>query len=275
MIGIIRAAVPVLDFDLMARDYRPGDRSRREDDRYLFLEALLSARDQLYISWVGRSIRENAECPPSVLVAQLLDHIDAMYSGERLSRQLLQEHPLQPFSARYFLEDPVSSGLFTYAEEWRNAHCLTTQQAKSGDRLPPWLPEDPLDFTQLIRFLKVPAEGFFRQRMRVVLDREEDAREDQEPFRVDGLAAWQLKDELIREEVQQIERSRSLEQDLESHLDRFHRQGDLGYGPVVSRSREALQSGLSEMHQQYQSICARYPETSPDSPFISTMPLGR
>ena len=38
---------PPLDFDLMGSDYRPGDRSRREDDRYLFLEALLSARDQL------------------------------------------------------------------------------------------------------------------------------------------------------------------------------------------------------------------------------------
>lgn len=35
---------PPMDFDLMAGDYRPGDRSRREDDRYLFLEALLSAR---------------------------------------------------------------------------------------------------------------------------------------------------------------------------------------------------------------------------------------
>ncbi|MDX1392258.1 MAG: exodeoxyribonuclease V subunit gamma, partial [Rheinheimera sp.] len=40
------------DFDLMAHDYRPGDRSRRDDDRYLFLEALLSARDALYLSWV-------------------------------------------------------------------------------------------------------------------------------------------------------------------------------------------------------------------------------
>lgn len=38
----------------MRNDYRPGDRSRREDDRYLLLEALLSAREQLYVSWVGR-----------------------------------------------------------------------------------------------------------------------------------------------------------------------------------------------------------------------------
>jgi exodeoxyribonuclease V gamma subunit len=54
----------------MGSDYRPGDRSRREDDRYLLLEALLSARDQLYISWVGRSIRDNSERPASVLIGQ-------------------------------------------------------------------------------------------------------------------------------------------------------------------------------------------------------------
>ena len=66
-----------MDFDLMGHDYRPGDRSRREDDRYLFLEALLSARERLHISWVGRSIRDNTERPPSVLVAQLRDHLAA------------------------------------------------------------------------------------------------------------------------------------------------------------------------------------------------------
>ena len=37
---------PAIDFDLMPSRYRPGDRSRRDDDRYLFLEALLSAREK-------------------------------------------------------------------------------------------------------------------------------------------------------------------------------------------------------------------------------------
>ena len=54
------------DFDLMAQPghARPGDRSRREDDRYLFLEALASARDTLYVSWVGRNVRDNSVLPP-------------------------------------------------------------------------------------------------------------------------------------------------------------------------------------------------------------------
>ena len=83
------AAAPPLDFDLMGSDYRPGDRSRREDDRYLLLEALLSAREQLYISWVGRSIRDNSERPASVLIGQLRDHLA---SGWRLADDSDADH---------------------------------------------------------------------------------------------------------------------------------------------------------------------------------------
>ncbi|TVP61067.1 MAG: exodeoxyribonuclease V subunit gamma, partial [Halomonadaceae bacterium] len=99
---------PPLDFDLMARDYRPGDRSRREDDRYLFLEALLSAREQLYISWVGRSVRDNSVRPPSVLVGQLRDHINSGWTLQSVTKEqtpadaLTTQHPLQPFSSAYF-----------------------------------------------------------------------------------------------------------------------------------------------------------------------------
>src|SRR5690606_17088574 len=98
---------PPVDFDLMAQDYRPGDRSRREDDRYLFLEAMLSAREQLYISWVGRSIRDDSPRPPSVLVGQLQDHLDSLWQvpGEQattVTDALTTCHPLQPFSRDYF-----------------------------------------------------------------------------------------------------------------------------------------------------------------------------
>jgi len=98
-----------LDFDLMGRDYRPGDRSRREDDRYLFLEALLSAREHLHISWVGHSINDNSERPASVLVAQLRDHLKSGWRlsgyeshGEKAGAALLDAltttHRLQPFN---------------------------------------------------------------------------------------------------------------------------------------------------------------------------------
>ncbi len=50
---------PPLAFDLIARRPRPGDRSRRDDDRYLFLEALLAARRRFYVSFVGQDIQDN------------------------------------------------------------------------------------------------------------------------------------------------------------------------------------------------------------------------
>ena len=65
------------EFDLMARDPRRGDRQRRIDERNVFLDLLLAARERLYLSYTGRSVRDNAPLPPSVLVAELLDYCAA------------------------------------------------------------------------------------------------------------------------------------------------------------------------------------------------------
>ncbi|MGD9010491.1 MAG: exodeoxyribonuclease V subunit gamma, partial [Desulfobacteraceae bacterium] len=153
---------PALDFDLMAGAgrYRPGDRSRREDDRYLFLEALLSAREKLYISYIGRSVRDNSPCVPSVLVGQLRDYLAAGWTaagceapdrdnGDRLLAQLTCRHPLQPFSRTYF-QPQKASGLFTYAHEWRRIHDLRKERPALSRLDPPRL-ETRLGLAQLIR----------------------------------------------------------------------------------------------------------------------------
>ncbi|MCV4932385.1 exodeoxyribonuclease V subunit gamma, partial [Escherichia coli] len=41
--GVYPRTLPPLGFDLMSQKPQRGDRSRRDDDRYLFLEALMSA----------------------------------------------------------------------------------------------------------------------------------------------------------------------------------------------------------------------------------------
>src|SRR6185369_3591007 len=78
-------------FDLIARHPQRGDRSLRDEDRYLFLECLLSARDYLYISYVGQSVKDNSAIPPSVLVSELLDVVGESFTA-------LTRHRLQPFS---------------------------------------------------------------------------------------------------------------------------------------------------------------------------------
>ncbi|TVQ27804.1 MAG: exodeoxyribonuclease V subunit gamma, partial [Wenzhouxiangella sp.] len=200
------------DFDLMGerRFYRPGDRSRREDDRYLFLEAVLAARQRLYISWVGRSIHNDEKQPPSVLVGQLRDHIAAGWQlgdgpdgeqdpGEGLLDALTTWHPLQAFSPRYFAGDPA---LFTYAAEWRQAH---PEEAGPGphpaslEPLDAWPLEGAVTIQPLTDFLAQPLRHFTGQRLGARLDMAEDRLADSEPFRLDGLAQWALDDELLNE----------------------------------------------------------------------------
>ena len=98
------------EFDLMASHARLGDRQRRHDERNLFLDLLLAARQRFYLSYTGRSVRDNSMLPASVVVAELLDYLaaatasapatDAAIAAAR--RRLVIEHPLQAFSLSAF-----------------------------------------------------------------------------------------------------------------------------------------------------------------------------
>ena len=206
---------PRADFDLLGLPAmgRPGDRSRRDDDRQLMLEALLSARRTLYVSWCGRSVRNNSEQPPSVLVSQLRDEIDALW-GEGSAERLTTVHPLQPFSRAYFEE---GSPWQTYAKEWRAAQTELPRAAsiggvagcgKAGDAqpstpalLPPLesaLGTPVITLAQLVRFLRQPVGAFFRERLQVHLEGERSELHDEELFGLGGLDLYQLLDHQIQ-----------------------------------------------------------------------------
>ena len=105
-------------FDLMSK-WQLGDPSPREDDRYAFLETIISAGEHLHISYVGRSIVHNQEIPPSVVVSELLDHVDQAFAfpdGASAKKYLTLEHPLQTFSPRYFDSKRSDGRLFSYSE---------------------------------------------------------------------------------------------------------------------------------------------------------------
>ena len=180
------------DYDLMAADYRPGDRSRRDDDRYLFLEALLSARDSLYLSWVGRDIRNNSELPPSVLLSQLMDLLDNGWqhpSGKLPSQALCHQYPLQPFSRRYFNGDYA-----TYAFEWQAAY-QQAPRAQLGDSSDMELPL--LSLRLLDDFLANPTRHYLQQRFKTRFYQTAVVNADTEPFVLDTLELYQLKQQLL------------------------------------------------------------------------------
>ncbi|MDO6462199.1 exodeoxyribonuclease V subunit gamma [Granulosicoccaceae sp. 1_MG-2023] len=272
-----RSRAPV-DFDLMAQDYRPGDRSRREDDRYLFLEAMLSAREQLYISWVGRSIRDDSPRPPSVLVGQLQDHLDKLWQvsgqadvppGTKVTEALTTSHPLQPFSRDYFPQDPQAGRLFTYEHEWRSAHSDEAaerdgeQEATQGGQqtpLPYQQPEEPITLSDLAGFLKKPVDTFYQRRLQVRFEDVEDEDTDNENFDLNGLDRWRLDTELIEQGVLKAGNKAELHERLDRTLDRMARRGDLGMGLTEHRLRKELSERLPDLFERHQAGLAAWPE---------------
>ncbi|KGM56790.1 hypothetical protein N799_02560, partial [Lysobacter arseniciresistens ZS79] len=82
---------------------RHGDRSLREDDRFLFLQLLASAGDVFYLSYLGADARDGSEREPSVLVAELLDAAAAQHADPATAREaLVVRQPLQPFAPAAF-----------------------------------------------------------------------------------------------------------------------------------------------------------------------------
>jgi exodeoxyribonuclease V gamma subunit len=182
-------------FDLIAIEPRPGDRSIREDDRYLFLESLLSARDRLVVTYAGRDACTGAELSPSVVISELLETVD---------RAALLEHPLHPFDPRYFepRSDAGAAGpprLFTYA-----AGQLEAARAAAGERRePPRFVAGPLPrsatpdlrvvrLADLVRFWRFPAAWFLERRLGVRPPPPAARAEDREPDALGPLERWSL-----------------------------------------------------------------------------------
>ncbi len=182
---------PRLGFDLVARHPRPGDRNRRGEERYAFLEALLCARDALLVTYSGRDARSNVEHPPAAPLAELLDTLTAMTG--RNAGELIVQHPLQPFGSAYF--DGVRPELFSFDAEYCPAGTRhEAQPFLSSVALPVAEECAEVDVDRLRRFLLQPVRHFLRERLGIHLEASEELLETSEPFAMDGLGAYRLRE---------------------------------------------------------------------------------
>ena len=195
-----------MGFDLMTASPEPGDPSPRDEDRQVFDEAVLSARDRLVVTYIGRSIKNDAERPPSVVVSDLLDTIDASFlppgKDPLPSTRVVVRHALHAFSPRYF-RDP-GGPLFSHAE----ALC-TAARAMQGERSqsPAFVraaiaepPKDELErvmLDDLCSFFGHATKGFVQRRLGVNLGSDMDVLADREPFEVAGLDRYAVQSALV------------------------------------------------------------------------------
>ena len=221
-IGLADGAFPTAsrpaEFDLMARAPRAGDRQRRTDERNVFLDILLAARETLHLSHAGRSVRDNAVVPPSVLVSELLEVL-LPATGARRGR-LVVEHPLQPFAEVAFLVDAdprVRSFQAEYAQALKA--CLAAPppaaapEGSDGDDdddvpaaatpflaaplAPPESDWHEVPLERLVAFFRNPCRFLVEKRLGIELRRPEDELQDDEPFVPEVFASAPLVEVLL------------------------------------------------------------------------------
>lgn len=239
-------------FDLMQYAPQKGDRVRRDDDRYLFLEAILSAQQKLYISYVGRSLLDNQLLQPSVLVSQLLDYLvdqtacerlcDHDIRSEQVRQKLLQTHPMTIFSIENFTaENPVRS----FAHEWLLNREIVPENRDFIQPLSAAIQQsEVIDLNQLISFVCHPLRYFFEKQLGVYFRDNHDPLADSENFNLDGLTRYRLSNRLLQQPssqwLQQFEHFK-----LQGELPRAH------FATLASRELSSSLQPLSQIIEPY------------------------
>ncbi|HJW46490.1 MAG TPA: exodeoxyribonuclease V subunit gamma [Lysobacter sp.] len=183
---------------LDTRERRIGDPSRRDADRYLFLQLFSSAGRVLYLSWCGMDPRDGSEREPSVVVSELLDAAvrchaaDDAKARETIRRALVVRHALQPFSPAAFGAPLVDEAArdprrFSFDARWHAAASEESGNATVPVFAPAPLPRDAdtgaiLSIERLRGALSKPHVAYLRDGLGVRLPEEEPPLAEHEPF---------------------------------------------------------------------------------------------
>ena len=203
-----------LAFDRIdAGERQIGDRSARDDDRTVFLETLLAARDHLIVTYTGRGATDNALREPAGPVAELLDALARGWSTSQaaagLGAPVVVDHPLEPFSEQAFGVSVDGSSTAPLSFDLRLRDAARNRRAGASAAAPliggPLPPLDPpiesVALGDLVRFYQCPTSWFLRERLKLGFPRAEDGLEDREAISLDGLGKYGVRAALLSWEL--------------------------------------------------------------------------
>lgn len=163
-------------------EYHP---SQIDFDRYLFLEAVLSARHYLLLSHVSQTKGDSKEQSPSLLVTEFLAYLDKAYRmpSVNVSDNCTFQHAFLPFDKRYFAAGyPQRSYMKSYYAA-ACAHYLPEKQAQhqfivafnlEAPTTEEHANEILLDLSALTAFARNPLKAYFNHSLGIYLEKEED-----------------------------------------------------------------------------------------------------
>ncbi len=252
--GVYPRAATRGSLDLIARYPRHGDRSSLEEDRYLFLEAIMSAREALHLSYICEGADDGAMRNPAAPLSELLKYLDEAFGWmDSASAPWFVRHALQPFAPIYF-EQPSPAAVWrpdpalrSYAHAY--AGVVATGQAPAGAR--PILPSvtkappsvldtgGPVNLTELRLFLRNPARVQARELLGVRLPELDEEGDDGEPLAARVDARLRLPRQILQQAL--VRGQRVLPEDVPAWL---ARSGLLPAGEAAQQVWRALRSSV-------------------------------
>jgi len=212
-----------LGFDLMGEAYRQGDRSKKETDKYLFLDTILSAREKLYLSYIGQSSRDNSRIPPSVVIDTLVDYLDA--------ESLVIKHPLHGFSNEY--NPKAGDRMFTFL--------YGNESDKRNEKEPVKTDTGEISVYSFVKFFENPIQWYFEYILGIKYEEAEAALPESELFKLNSLDEWSLKQNLME----------AGEFDNEEFLLRLKKEGKLPLKNLGIITLEKIRFEITELKQKY------------------------
>ncbi|HNY15496.1 MAG TPA: exodeoxyribonuclease V subunit gamma, partial [Bacteroidales bacterium] len=174
-------------FDLIGDEKKTGDRNRNETDKYLFLDTILSAKQNLYLSYTGQDVKNNNEIPPSIIIDTLLDYLD--------TDKPLRKHPLHGFSSLYCNADDQRMFTFLYGSS------ISEPEFREN----PSKDFNEIRISDFIRFFQAPVDWYFNYVLDIRYDEKEDVIDETEIFELDNLQKWEVRKKLLRLNEEEIE----------------------------------------------------------------------
>jgi exodeoxyribonuclease V gamma subunit len=223
-----------LGFDLLGENYQTGDRSKKENDKYIFLDAVLSARENLYLSYIGQNVKDNTSIPPSILIDTFTDYV-----GEKLQ---IARHPLHGFSTRYNRESADSMFTYLYGKQPE-----AFNPAKGDDK-----EIIEVSVNSFVRFFENPVNWYFENILGIKYEENDDIIPETELFGLDHLQEWKVKQEILKHGTKKID----------SFLNKGIKEGQLPLKNLGRTVVEKLDLKISELKTKYLELTARKGEPS-------------
>lgn len=209
-------------------DYAP---SQTDFDRYLFLEALLSARQYFILTYTGYDVEDFKEQSPSLLVSELLNYIDKAYAitesseNTTVSSQCRWTHPFNAFDKSCF--EPNSPLRSFSPRHYRNACAYYHVEKTPGHYFvphysilqTPQIPVDmKIDLKDLFAFAGNPLKTYFNKFLGIYIDKK-------------STRQWEVDEKLQLNHLEShLINQRALSKSFQTVIDHSERLGQLPFG---------------------------------------------